>query len=205
MLRFRLRLPIYPPPQLLQTAWCFYHFTPALPCRTDCPPVRALPSPRVSRVDHQYYDPIRLPGAVSATSRSRLYAEPFRRDFFAGCRGSLQFPHTPSFHVAADTPPVGAAASDSSRAVPAAFARYRPSRPPDVRVTRLHLRSHYTATWNFAHLLSRWCRRASPFCFRATVPPTLRGLESLGLGRTSTDWVMRPLLDAPISQRTRYK
>jgi hypothetical protein len=180
----------------LQTAWCLYHLTTASPCRTECRPVRALPSPRVWRTDRQYYDPIRLPGASPPTSHSRLYAGAPRRAFFAGHRGSLQFPHTPSLHVAAGTPPVGTAVSDSSCAVPAAFARCRPSRPPDFRVTRLRLRSHYAATWSFANLLSRPCRRASPSCSRSTVPPTLRDLESVGLGRTFTDWVMRPSLDA---------
>ena len=37
----------------------------------------------------------------------------------------------------------------------AAFARCRPSRPPDSRVTRLRLRSLRAATWSVAHLLSR--------------------------------------------------
>jgi hypothetical protein len=48
--------------------------------------------------------------------------------------------HDPSHHVAADTSPVRAAVSDSFRSALVAFARYRPSQPPEKRVTRLHLR-----------------------------------------------------------------
>ncbi|WP_179871746.1 hypothetical protein [Bacillus cereus] len=43
------------------------------------------------------------------------------------------------------------AVPDSFRSVLAAFARYRPSQPPELRVTRLHLRSLYVTTWRFAH------------------------------------------------------
>src|ERR1017187_10145616 len=43
----RLRLPIYPSPQILQIDRWFYHFTPASRCRTEYSPVRALPSGRV--------------------------------------------------------------------------------------------------------------------------------------------------------------
>ena len=45
-------------------------------------------------------------------------------------------------HVAADTPPVRAAVSESFRPALAAFAHYRPSQPPEIHVTRLHC-----ATW----------------------------------------------------------
>lgn len=60
---------------------------------------------------------------------------------------------TTSFpHVAADTPPVRTAVSDSFGSVLVAFARYRPSQPPDLRVTRLRLRSLYVTTWSFANV-----------------------------------------------------
>lgn len=45
-------------------------------------------------------------------------------------------------HVAADTPPVRAAVTDLFWPALAAFARYRPSQPPEMHVTRLHC-----ATW----------------------------------------------------------
>ena len=60
----RLRLPVYPPPQFLQTNGRLCHLTPASRCSAEYPPVRALPSRRVLlHADHQYYNPIRLPGA----------------------------------------------------------------------------------------------------------------------------------------------
>ena len=105
-----------------------------------------------------------------------------------GTDGLLQLPHPPSLHVAADTPPVRTAVSDSFRSALAAFARYRPSRPPELRVTRLRLRSLHVATWSVAHPpFKECCRRASPSCFRATAPPVLRGLSllaSVGLSPT---------------------
>jgi len=120
--------------------------------RTEYSPVRALPSRRVLLHAHQQYcDPIRHPGAYARISHSRLWPASPRRDFFAGHRGLLQFPHHPSHHVVADTPPVRAAVSDSFRPALAAFARYRPSQPPEIRVTRLRLRSLYVATWCVAH------------------------------------------------------
>ena len=66
------------------------------------------------------------------------------------CRGLLQFPQHLSLHVAADTPLVRTAVSDLFRSVLVAFARYRPSQPPELRVTRLHLRSLGVTTWSFA-------------------------------------------------------
>ena len=78
--------------------------------------------------------------------------------------------------------------SDSFRPALAAFARYRPSQPPEIRVTRLRLRSLHVTTWRFAHAPFRvCCRRAPPSCFRATAPPKLRGLSlltSVGLSPT---------------------
>ena len=53
--------------------------------------------------------------------------------------------------VAADTPPVRIDVSNSFRAILAAFARSRPSRPSELRVTRLHLRSLHVTTCCFAH------------------------------------------------------
>src|ERR1019366_6451788 len=150
------------------------------------------------RAPRQYYGPIRHPGAYDHISRSRLWPSSPRRAFFAGHRGLLQFPHHPSHHVAADPPPVRVAASDSFRPAPAAFARYRPSQPPEFRVTRLRLRSLYVATWCVAHTPFRvCCRRAPPSCFRATAPPQLRGLgllASVGLaptGQCVLDWTRR--------------
>src|ERR1019366_2817026 len=82
------------------------------------------------------------PPCPDVTPHDPLPPDSTKSHFFAGYRGSPQFPHPPSPHAAADPPPVGPAVSDSSRTAPAAFARYRPSRPPDLRVTRLRLRSH---------------------------------------------------------------
>ena len=178
-------------------------FTSASPYRTEYSPVRALPSGRVLLHAHpQYYDPIRHPGACACVSHSRLWQVPPRRVFFAGHRGLLQLPHPPSHHVAADTPPVRAVVSDSFRSALAAFARCRPSQPPELRVTRLHLRSLYVATWCVAHTPFRaCCRRASPFLLsRRGASPATRP-ESLGLGRTSTDWLMCPCLDTPAIPR----
>src|SRR3954464_1855565 len=97
----------------------------------------------------------------STTTRSATLmprpALPTRGDsepLFAGHQGLLPFPHHPSHPVAADTPPVRTAASDSFRLVLAAFARDRPSQPPEKRVTRLPLRSLHVATWCVATLLS---------------------------------------------------
>src|ERR1019366_5768789 len=202
----RLRLSINPPPQFLQTNGCFGHFTPASPWLAEYSPVRALPSGRVLlHAPRQYYSPIRHPGAYACVSHSRLWPATPRRDFFAGHRGLLQFPHHPSHHVAADTPPVRAAVSDSFRPALVAFARYRPSQPPEIRVTRLLLRSLYVATWCVAHTPFRvCCRRAPPSCFRATTPPKLRGLSllaSVGLaptGRCVLDWTRR----SPSENRT---
>src|SRR6266851_10146240 len=132
------------------------------------------------------------PGGAAIALR---YTVSLFEGFFAGHRGFLQFPHPPSHHVAADTPPVRAAVSDSFRPALAAFVRYRPSQPPEIRVTRLRLRSLYVATWCVAHTPFRaCCRRAPPSCFRATTPPQLRGLSlltSVGLaptGRCVLDW-----------------
>ena len=58
-----------------------------------------------------------------------------------GTEGFSSFQHHPSHHVAADTPPVRAAVSDSFRPALSAFARYRPSQPPEIRIARLRLRS----------------------------------------------------------------
>src|ERR1700681_2818051 len=195
----RLRLSIDPPPQFLQTDGRFCHFTPASPWLAEYLPVRALPSGRVLLHAHRRYcDPIRHPGAYACISHSRLWPASPRRDFFAGHRGLLQFPHHPSHHVAADTPPVRAAASDSFRPALAAFARYRPSQPPVIRVTRLRLRSLHVATWCVAHTPFEYvCRRAPPSCFRATAPPQLRVLSlltSVGLsptGQCVLDWTRR--------------
>ena len=194
-----LRLSIDPPPQFLQTDGRFCHFTPASPWLAEYSPVRALPSGRVLLHAHQRYcDPIRHPDAYACISHSRLWPASPRRGFFAGHRGLLQFPHHPSHHVAADTPPVRAAVSDSFRPALVAFARYRPSQPPGVRVTRLRLRSLHVATWCVAHAPFRaCCRRAPPSCFRATAPPKLRGLSLLapvGLsptGRCALVWTRR--------------
>jgi hypothetical protein len=69
----RLRLSIDPPPQFLQIAGRFCHFTPASPCRTEYSPVRTLPSGRVLLHAHQQYcDPIRHPDAYAGISHSRL-------------------------------------------------------------------------------------------------------------------------------------
>jgi hypothetical protein len=68
-----LRLSINPPPQFLQINGRFYHFTPASPWLTEYSPVRVLPSERVLlHAHHQYYDPIRHPGAYARISHSRL-------------------------------------------------------------------------------------------------------------------------------------
>src|SRR5262249_57714115 len=107
------------------------------------------------------------------------------------CAGAGGLPQSPSPRrlLAAAEPPRGrTAVTDSFRAALAAFARYRPSRPPELRVTRLRLRSLYVATWSVAHSpCKECCRRASPACFRAPVPPVLRGLSllaSVGLAPT---------------------
>ena len=119
-------------------------------------------------------------GCYANISHSRLWPASPRRDFSAGHRGLLQFPHHPSRHVAADTPPVRAVAADPFRPALSAFARYRPPQPPEFRVMRLPLRSLYIATWWVAHTPFRvCCRRAPPSCFHATVPPKLRGLSLL--------------------------
>src|ERR1019366_9475748 len=102
-----------------------------------------------------------------------------------GTEGLSSFPHTPSLHVAADPPPVGAAVSDSSSTAPAAFARYRPSRPPDLRVTRLRLRS----------------LTLQPGALRTSFRGFVGGLHRLV--RPFPDWVMRPWRHAPMSQRRR--
>src|SRR5437870_5862536 len=49
--------------------------------------------------------------------------------------------HPPSHHVAADTPPLRAAASDACRPALVAYARFRPSQPPEFDVTTLRPRS----------------------------------------------------------------
>ena len=51
----------------------FVIFTPALPWLAEYSPVRVLPSGRVLlHAHHQYYDPIRHPGAYARISHSRL-------------------------------------------------------------------------------------------------------------------------------------
>src|ERR1019366_185287 len=130
---------------------------------------------------------------------------PPRRAFPAGHRGLLQFPRLLSYPVVADTPPAGAAASDSLRTAPFAFARCRPSQPPENRVTRLLLRSLVVTTGYFAHPPFRvCCRRAPPSWSPATVPPKLRGLSlltSVGLSPTRRRILS---LDTPAFQRDAY-
>jgi hypothetical protein len=85
-------------------------------------------------------------------------------------------------------PPVRTVVADSFRPALVAFAPRRPARPPEVRVTRLPLRSLYVAIWSVAPSPFRaGCRRASPGSFRAPAPPVLRGLSllaSVGLAPT---------------------
>ncbi len=67
------------------------------------------------------------------------------------------------------------AVSDSFQSVLVAFARYRPSQPPGLRVTRLHLRSLYVTTWSFAHApYERDVRGLHRLAFRSTMPLRLR-------------------------------
>ena len=91
------------------------------------------------------------------------------------------------------------------RSVLVAFARYRPSQPPELRVTRLHLRSLYVTTWRFAHM---------PFACDVRglrhVAFTSWRLSGYGSGVYSPDWtftneIMCPYLDTPICQRNEYK
>ncbi len=112
----------------------------------------------------------------------------------------LQFPRLQSHSVAADTQPVGAVASDSCRSVHVAFARYRPSRPPEDCVTSSFPRSLYVATLQRCALriplFRECCRRASPWRSPITAPQATRA-ESLNVVRTLTDLTTRLSPDTP--------
>src|SRR5665811_2016181 len=118
MCLFRLRLPIYPPSQLLQRDGCLCHLHP-LPRfdKRSSSSVRALPSGRVLLHAHQQY---RLTRSDSLTPTLPFPTHGYRKCLLSrisptGRRGSLQLTRCHSHHVTADTPPVRAAASDSFR------------------------------------------------------------------------------------------
>src|SRR5450755_1355636 len=83
----------------------------------NSPSVRALPSERVLLHAHPRYNMTR---SDSLTPTLPFPTHGYRKCLFgrispAGRRGSLQLTHYLSHHIAADTPPVRAAASDSFR------------------------------------------------------------------------------------------
>ena len=111
-----------------------------------------------------------------------------RRGFFAGHRGLLQFPHHPSLHVAADTPPVRDCRIGLVSVSPCCFRTL--STVSATGIACNEATSAFTARYNLERCASSFracCRRAPPSCFRATAPPQLRGLSllaSVGLSPT---------------------
>jgi hypothetical protein len=108
--------------------------------------------------------------------------------------------HPPSHHVAADTPPVRAAASDSFQPALVAFARYGPSQPPelpgDEATSAFTVRCNLVCcAYSFLSMLSEG------FAILLSLHGASQAtrLESPSLGRTFTDWLMCPWLDTPIT------
>ena len=150
-------------------------------------------------------DPIRHPDVCACLSHSRLWPTPPRRAFPAGHRGFLQFPRLHSHPVAADTPPMRTAASDSCFSVLAAFAHCRPSRPPEKPCHEAT--SAFTGCYNRVLCASSFQSMLSE---GSTILVSRNGAsqatrsESFNLGRTFTDLKTCPCLDTPTCQRFLY-
>src|SRR5208282_318775 len=158
--------------------------------------VRALPSGRVLLHAHQQY---RLTRSDSLTPTLPFPAHGYRKCLLgrispAGRRGSLQLTRCRSHHVAADTPPVRTAASDSFR---------RPLLPSRVidrlghrveNVYRGYVCVHCTLQPDASRtLLSSMLSEGSAVLLSHHGASLASKPESFGFGRTFTDMTACPL------------
>ena len=95
-----------------------------------------------------------------------------------GTLGSLQFPHNPSLHVAAVTPPVRGSVPWLITATPCCLRREITVSATGYKRDEVTCAFTCVTTWSVAHPpFKGCCRRASPWCFHTVAPPVLRGLE----------------------------
>jgi len=136
----------------------------------------------------RYYGPFRHPDTCLSPFPLSGYRDGLLSDISSpGVEGFSSFHSVFFLHVAADTPPVRTCRFRLFRQALFAFARYRPSQPPELKC--YEATPTFIAHYNLECCPCSWrtrCQRAPPFRFRSYGASQATGGQSFSPGRTFT-------------------